>query len=284
MQEPLKDLTLVAGEIYLTLFTFFIIHLGHKMVLLLLRRDPELFLEAAEKYVEVSRMHMEAWSKVGIKAFVSHDDMVWSEGPFVHPSFYRKVIFPRYAELWAVLKRAGKKVLFCSDANYSMFVDDIAKAGADGIVIETMTDLAEAKLAVAAARDTGLPVAASMAFDSGRDKDRTITGVTPEQAAQELTAQGADVIGANCGLGIAGYVPICQRLRGATDRPIWIKPNAGLPEMVEGRVVYKTTPQEFAAFVPALLEAGASFVGGCCGTGPEFVRAMKETVRSWKRP
>jgi 5-methyltetrahydrofolate--homocysteine methyltransferase len=160
----------------------------------------------------------------------------------------------------------------------------LAKAGAEGIAIETMTDLAEAKLAVAAARDVGLPIVASMVFDSGKDKDRTMTGVTPEQAAQELTAQGADVIGANCGLGIAGYVPICRRLRASTDRPIWIKPNAGLPEMVEGRVVYKTTPQEFAAFVPALLEAGASFVGGCCGTGPEFVRAMKEAVRACKLP
>jgi 5-methyltetrahydrofolate--homocysteine methyltransferase len=158
----------------------------------------------------------------------------------------------------------------------------LAKAGADGIAIETMTDLAEAKLAVAAARDVGLPVVASLVFDSGKDKDRTMTGVTPEQAAQELTAQGADVIGANCGLGIAGYVPICRRLRASTDRPIWIKPNAGLPEMVQGRVVYKTTPEEFAGYVPALLEAGASFVGGCCGTGPEFVRAMKEAVQAWK--
>jgi methionine synthase I (cobalamin-dependent) len=161
-------------------------------------------------------------------------------------------------------------------------VQALAEAGAEGIAIETMTDLAEAKLAVAAARDVGLPIVASMVFDSGKDKDRTMTGVTPEQAAQELTAQGADVIGANCGLGIAGHVPICRRLRASTDRPIWIKPNAGLPEMVEGRVVYKTTPQEFAAFVPALLEAGASFVGGCCGTGPEFVRAMKEAVQAWK--
>ena len=160
----------------------------------------------------------------------------------------------------------------------------LAKAGADGIVIETMTDLAEAKLAVAAARETGLPVAASMVFDSGREKDRTMTGVTPEQAAAELAAAGADVIGANCGLGIVGYVPICQRLHAATDRPIWIKPNAGLPEMVEGRVVYQTTPQEFAASVPALLEAGASFVGGCCGTAPEFIRAVKDCVRAWKHP
>ena len=166
---------------------------------------------------------------------------------------------------------------------FSEQVRVLAKAGADGIIIETLTDLAEAKLAVAAARDTGLPVAASMVFDSGKEKDRTMTGVTPEQAATELAAAGADIIGANCGLGIAGYVPICQRLHAATDRPIWIKPNAGLPEMVEGRVVYQTTPQEFAASVPALLEAGASFVGGCCGTAPEFIRAIKECVRAWKR-
>jgi 5-methyltetrahydrofolate--homocysteine methyltransferase len=163
-------------------------------------------------------------------------------------------------------------------------VQALAEAGVNGIAIETMTDLAEAKLAVAAACDAGLSVVASMVFDSGRNKDRTMTGITPEQAAVELAAAGADVIGANCGVGIAGYVPICRRLRASTDRPIWIKPNAGLPEMVEGRVVYKITPQEFAAFVPALLEAGASFVGGCCGTGPEFVRAMKEAVRAWKRP
>jgi 5-methyltetrahydrofolate--homocysteine methyltransferase len=160
----------------------------------------------------------------------------------------------------------------------------LAAAGAEGIAIETMSDLAEAKLAVAAARDVGLPIVASMVFDSGKDKDRTMTGVTPEQAAAELAAAGADVIGANCGLGIAGYVPICRRLRASTDRPIWIKPNAGLPEMVQGRVVYKATPDEFASYVPALLDAGASFVGGCCGTGPEFVRAMKEAVRACKRP
>jgi len=158
-----------------------------------------------------------------------------------------------------------------------------AAAGADGIAVETMADLAEARLAVAAASEVGLPVAACMVFDSGKEKDRTMMGTTPEQAAQELTAAGADVVGANCGLGIAGYVPICRRLRAATDRPIWIKPNAGLPEMREGRTVYRTTPAEFASFVPALLEAGASFLGGCCGTGPEFVRAMKEVVRSWKR-
>jgi 5-methyltetrahydrofolate--homocysteine methyltransferase len=143
-----------------------------------------------------------------------------------------------------------------------------------------MTDLAEAKLAVAAARQTGLPVVVSMVFDSGKERDRTMMGVTPEQAAEELTAAGADVVGSNCGRTIQGFVPLCRRLHSATDRPIWIKPNAGLPEWVEGKLVYPTPPREFAGVVPMLVEAGASFVGGCCGTTPEFIAAIKERMRT----
>jgi len=151
----------------------------------------------------------------------------------------------------------------------------MAEAGADGIVVETMSELDEARIALAAARATGLPVAVSMVFDSGKDKDRTMMGVTPEKAAAELAAAGADIIGANCGQGIAGYVKVCQRLRQGTDRPLWIKANAGLPEMVDGRATYKTTPEEFASYLPALLAAGAQFIGGCCGTSPDFIRAVK---------
>ena len=150
----------------------------------------------------------------------------------------------------------------------------LAAAGADALVVETMSDLDEAKEAIAAARECGLPVVASMVFDSGKNKDRTMMGVTPERAAAELAEAGADVIGANCGRGIAGYVEICRRLHAATNRPIWIKANAGMPELAGGRPVYRMSPEEFAGYVPALLEAGASFIGGCCGTGPEFIRAV----------
>lgn len=155
----------------------------------------------------------------------------------------------------------------------------LASAGADALVAETMSDLEEAKLAVQAARTTGLPVVASMVFDSGRDKDRTMMGSTPEQVAEELAAAGADVIGANCGLGMEGYIPIARRLRAATHLPIWIKPNAGLPEMVEGKVTYRTTPEEFARQATALRDVGVAFVGGCCGTSPEFVHALSTTLR-----
>lgn len=155
----------------------------------------------------------------------------------------------------------------------------LAAGGAQAVVIETMGDLAEAKLAVQGAKTAGLPVVACMCFDSGATLDRTLMGTTPEQAAGELTEAGADVIGANCGQGIAGYVAICRRLHAATDRPIWVKANAGIPELVNDVPVWKTSPEEFASYGSALVEAGASFIGGCCGTAPEFIRVLRDAIR-----
>jgi methionine synthase I (cobalamin-dependent) len=155
----------------------------------------------------------------------------------------------------------------------------LADAGADGLVVETMSDLTEARLAVEGARKTGLPVVACMVFDSGKEKDRTMMGNTPEQTARTLTEAGADVVGANCGQGIAGFVAICKRLASATDRPIWIKANAGLPTVVDGRTQYLAKPDEFAGHIPELLSLGAKFVGGCCGTSPEFITAVCRRIR-----
>jgi len=156
----------------------------------------------------------------------------------------------------------------------------LADAGADAILLETFSDPAEIALAIAAVRQTGLPVVACMTFDSGKNHDRTLMGTTPEQAAAKLAEAGADVIGSNCGQGIEGFVKIAQRLHSATDRPLWIKPNAGLPQAIDGKAVYTQTPEQFADFVPALIEAGAGFVGGCCGTSPEFIAAIKKKLGS----
>lgn len=150
----------------------------------------------------------------------------------------------------------------------------LAEGGADALVVETMSDVNEAAAAIGAAKETGLPVVACMVYDSGREKDRTMMGTTPEQAARALADAGADVIGANCGQGIAGFVTICERLRATTDRPVWIKANAGLPQIEGNQAVYSTTAAEFANFIPRLVSAGASFVGGCCGTSPDFIRAV----------
>ena len=156
----------------------------------------------------------------------------------------------------------------------------MADAGADAIVVETMTDPAEARVAVAAARETGLPVVACMTFDSGAKLDRTMMGTTPEQASEQLLEAGADVIGSNCGQGVAGFVEICRRLHAASGRAVWVKANAGLPEMRDGKTHYAQTAEQFAAYVPQLIAAGAGFIGGCCGTSPAFIRAICDELRS----
>ncbi len=156
----------------------------------------------------------------------------------------------------------------------------LAEGGADALVLETMGDLAEAKLAVEAAKTTGLPLVACMCFDSGAEQDRTMMGQTLEQSASELATAGADAIGANCGQGIQGYVNICQRLVAACDLPVWIKANAGIPKLQGGDVVYEMTPKQFASYAAELVAAGVSFLGGCCGTTPEFIASLKKELES----
>ena len=155
----------------------------------------------------------------------------------------------------------------------------MAKAAPDAIVVETMMDLTEARIAATAAKQTGLPVVACLVFDSGKLKDRTMMGNTAEQAVEVLSRLGVDAIGANCGQGIEGFIPICKRMRAATGLPLWMKPNAGRPELVEGRAVYRTTALEFVRFVPELIQAGANFIGGCCGTEPAFIRETGKTLK-----
>lgn len=157
---------------------------------------------------------------------------------------------------------------------FSVQAHALAAAGADALLIETMSDIEEAKLALAAAKPTGLPVIVSFAFDTGKNKDRTMMGSTPEMVAREMEAAGADAVGANCGAGVERFVPVCQRLKAACSLPVWIKANAGLPEMKDGTVTYGASAEYFASHYAALMEAGASFFGGCCGTSPEFIRAL----------
>jgi methionine synthase I (cobalamin-dependent) len=149
----------------------------------------------------------------------------------------------------------------------------LADGGADALLIETMSDLEEAEIALMAAQKTGLPVVVSFAFDTGRARDRTMTGATPEQAAVAMTNAGAAAVGANCGDGIDQAALLCRRLRAATDLPVWLKPNAGMPVLNGDRLAYEMTPEQFASHLPVLVQAGATFVGGCCGTGPAFISA-----------
>ncbi|MEA3403460.1 MAG: homocysteine S-methyltransferase family protein [Armatimonadota bacterium] len=148
-------------------------------------------------------------------------------------------------------------------------------AGADGIVIETMFDLDETRAALRAVNEhSDVPVVVSMTFDKGQRGYATIMGVSPQQAAEELQAAGADVVGSNCGHGIAEAIEVTRLMRPATDLPLWCKPNAGMPRLEAGQAVFDQTPEEMASHFGELVAAGAQVIGGCCGTTPEHIRAL----------
>lgn len=150
----------------------------------------------------------------------------------------------------------------------------LAEGSPDALLLETMSDLEEAEIALRAAKSTGLPVIVSFAFDSGKNKDRTMMGVTPEQVNVRFLDLGADALGANCGAGVEHFAAVSRRLSSA-GLPVWIKANAGLPSSSStAGVAYSTSAEFFAAHLQELISAGASFVGGCCGTTPEFIRAL----------
>jgi 5-methyltetrahydrofolate--homocysteine methyltransferase len=159
-------------------------------------------------------------------------------------------------------------------AAFAAQAESLAEAGADALLIETMSDIEEARLAVEAARKTELPVIASFAFDSGKNKDRTMMGATPEMVAAAMEEAGASAVGSNCGVGVERAVELCRRLHAVSSLPVWIKPNAGLPTIDSAGLHYSTTAEFFASHFAGLREAGASFVGACCGSTPEFIRAL----------
>jgi 5-methyltetrahydrofolate--homocysteine methyltransferase len=164
--------------------------------------------------------------------------------------------------------------------SFARQTEALVAAGADLICVETMTDLNEAQLAVAAARTAGgqIPVMATMTFDSTPRGYYTIMGVDVATAAHGLSEAGADFVGSNCGNGIANMVEIATAFRQCTDRPIVIQANAGLPELVAGSVVYGETPEIMAGRIDDLIAAGASIIGGCCGTTPEHIAAFREVI------
>ena len=148
----------------------------------------------------------------------------------------------------------------------------LAEAGVDCLVLETFSSLDEIRIAVEAAADLGLPVFASMAFDPS---GRTAFGVTPQQAAEQLQAAGADVVGANCGtISPEEMIGIIARFLDVTSLPLIAKPNAGRPQQTASGVIYPEEPESMAEAAGGLRQAGATIIGGCCGSTPDHIRAI----------
>ena len=171
------------------------------------------------------------------------------------------------------------------DAAYDAFAEQVRigeKAGADLAVIETMGDTYELKAAVLAAREnSSIPIFATVAL--GED-GKLLTGADVECVAAILEGLRVDAIGLNCGFGPDRMLPFVKRLAACTSLPLIVKPNAGLPQVVDGRTVFTVGPEEFAKDIRALAEAGASIVGGCCGTTPAHIAAVREALSEFRRP
>jgi 5-methyltetrahydrofolate--homocysteine methyltransferase len=154
--------------------------------------------------------------------------------------------------------------------------------GADIIIIETMSALDEAALAVRAAREnTRCVIIVTMTFDGDPLSGyHTMMGVSPAEMVVAMKEAGADIVGSNCGNGIENMIGIVKEIRN-TDRniPVMIQANAGVPEFIDGKTVFRESPELMASFVPALIEAGANIIGGCCGTTPKHIKEIRKVIR-----
>jgi len=167
---------------------------------------------------------------------------------------------------------------------YDAFKEQAAaleKGGADAICIETMSDIEEAVIAIKAAKEnTKLEVICTFTFEKTvRGDYRTMMGVTPFNAAKACLEAGADIIGTNCGNGIERMIDIVKEIKTAAPESfIIVQANAGLPVSTEGKVTFPDTPEDMAKHIPALIAAGANIIGGCCGTTPDHIKAIKQTI------
>jgi 5-methyltetrahydrofolate--homocysteine methyltransferase len=155
--------------------------------------------------------------------------------------------------------------------------------GVDALCIETMSAVDEAVLAIEAAREAGsLPVACTFTFARAANGEfRTMMGVSPEEMVAAVMAAGADIIGTNCGNGFANMIPIVKQIRAINPSiPVLVHGNAGKPEFVDGQTVFPETPEMMAAHVWELMDAGATIIGGCCGSTPDHIRAIAAKIRS----
>lgn len=157
----------------------------------------------------------------------------------------------------------------------------LERGGADACCIETFADIDEARIAVQAAREnTGLEVICTFTFEKTVNDDyRTMMGVSPTDMATAMQAAGANIIGTNCGNGIVRMIDIVTELRAAApDVPILVHANAGMPQNIDGVDHFPDTPEFMAEHVPALIESGANIIGGCCGTTPAHIRAIRDAL------
>lgn len=180
----------------------------------------------------------------------------------------------------------GIKPSDCKEA-YAHQAEALLEGGVDGLIIETMTALDELAIAIEAAKSVcgDLPVFASMSFDKAGDDFKTMMGADVQKMATKIIPLGVDAVGFNCGTAsLDEYVELAKKLHSAVktlseDIPVFAQPNAGKPELVEGKAVYKVSPEDFAEAAEKIFTIGVRIIGGCCGTGPAHIEATAKKLK-----
>ncbi|HID0815163.1 homocysteine S-methyltransferase family protein [Clostridium botulinum] len=254
----------------------------------------ELNILEPEKIINIHRKYIEAGAKVITTNTFGANEIKLKQSKFSLESIIDKAIDN--------VKKAGKnkEILIALDIGpigqllepmgtlkfeeaYEIFKRQIVqgqKSGADIVLIETMTDLYEAKAAILAAKEnTNLPVFCTMTFEKNK---RTFTGCTPLSMVLTLEGLGVDALGVNCSLGPNELGDIVDEIIKYSSIPIMVQPNAGLPTIKAGRTIYNIEPKEFADFQRSIVEKGVRIVGGCCGTTDEFIREIVYSLKDIK--
>ncbi|MCX7679093.1 MAG: homocysteine S-methyltransferase family protein [Spirochaetes bacterium] len=181
-----------------------------------------------------------------------------------------------------VLKPYGDAEPEAVKDSYVKQLEVLVESGVDAVCIETMTDLSEAILALEAAKKVAkeIPIIVTMTFEYTSKGFYTVMGASIERSANELESRGADIIGSNCGNGIEKMVMIAREFRKYTKLPIIVQPNAGLPQIKNGKILYPETPEFFSRYIPILRDIGVSIIGGCCGTTPDHIAIIRNMLNA----
>lgn len=253
---------------------------------------PELWnLEEPEKVTAIHRQYVEAGATI-----IETNTFGANRSKLSHYGLQNKVAALNAAGVTVARQAAGSQARVAGsvgptgkfiaplgdlgfDTAYEIFSEQIQaldQAGVDYIIIETIIDIQEMRAALLAAKAvTNKPIICQLSF--GAD-GRTVTGTDPQTAAITLEALGASIIGANCSLGPAQLLPVVETLAKSCSLPISVQPNAGMPELINGETVFPMSAEEMSAWIPKLINAGATYIGGCCGTTPAHIKAIRQVV------
>ena len=252
-------------------------------------------LEKGEIVAEIHKSYYDAGSDVVITNTLGGTEIKLGKGGLGNKVFE---VNKKAAEIVNSVKPSGKFV--CGDVGptgdffaspdefdekkYSEIFREQAhglfEGGVDVFIVETMYDLLETISAVKGIRmvDSSIPVISSMTFNSTPRGFYTMMGVSVEKYVEEMEKLDVDIIGTNCTLDSYEMIPLAEKIKELTDRPVIIQPNAGQPVVEEGKVVYRVTPDDFAGDIEDILKIGVQIVGGCCGTNPEHIKKIRKLV------